>query len=109
MFKYGTIAKVILLTPGNEKVMSHLLLAGDNSFQVDLTGDFLFNELIVYSVLGEDRVDSLTDLYEYLYTHGIRKPLNLITKEGLFVGGERDFLISEGLVANWYENAKVCS
>lgn len=104
MCKYGTIAKVILCVPGGEKVMSHLLLTDNNDFQVDLTGDFFFNELPVLTVLGEARVESLEDVYEYLCTYNIEEPSGTIKDEGLIVGGERDFLINHELLGGWCQN-----
>lgn len=101
MFKYRTIVKVLLLGMKGEKIISHLLLTNSNDFQVDLSGDFLFNELPVLSVLTETSVNSLDDVFKYCKDKNIIIPIGRKYKEGLLVGGEKEFLINHDLEGNW--------
>lgn len=104
MFKYKTIAKVLLLGFSEERIVGHLLLTNSNEFQVDLTSDCLFNYLPVLSVLNETRVETLEDIFKYCKERKIKISKDRILKNGLLVGGEKDFLITKGLKGNWQNN-----
>lgn len=100
MFKYRTIAKVLLLGPEGEKIISHLLLTDSNDFQVDLSRGCFFNDLPVLSVLAEARVCSLKDVIKYCKTRNLSLG-NRLKDEGLLSGKDFDYMVNQDLEGDW--------
>lgn len=101
--KYNVIIRC-RLHKGDESYSNQLILASDTDkeFDVDLTGDLLFNEFEVAEITTLP-VSTLEQVYSYCKQNRVELPTCCVTEKGLIVGGSRDFIINEELEGSWFE------
>ncbi len=83
---------------------SYLLTADeiDKSFEVDLTGDYFFNELKIVNRKTVETVKTLDDVRQFVNQYGLAFPE--YENGGILVGGSRDMLILPDLTFGWAED-----
>lgn len=107
-----TCIDVVDLVDGEYTYYDCYLLTGDgvpSEFEVDLTGDFFFNELIVANRKTVKHLSDIQDLFDFLDSEGISYREYCLTPDTLLVGGGKDCIIQPDLTFDWEENINACS